>query len=144
MTGCIFCQIIAGERPSSLCYEDDLVIGLMDIAPLTTGHFMVIPKRHATYLADLDEDTGRHMWSVAQRMAAALRDSGVRCEGVNFFLADGEAAFQEVFHVHLHVFPRYAGDPFKLVADWDVRPPRAELDEVAGRIAAAYGRQWSA
>lgn len=148
MNDCIFCQIIAGESPASLCYEDDLVIGLLDIAPVNTGHLMVIPKRHATYLADLDEATGRHMWTVAQRAAAALRAagarpaSGLRCEGVNLFLADGEAAFQEVFHVHLHVFPRYKGDPFKLVTDWDLRPQRAELDAVAEQIASAYGRLW--
>ena len=103
---------------------------------------MVIPKRHAAYLADLDEATGRHVWTVAQRAAAALRESGVRCEGVNLFLADGAAAAQEVLHVHLHVFPRYRGDPFRLVADWDVRPPRAELDRVAARLRAAYDRLW--
>ena len=142
MNDCIFCQIIAGKSPASLCYEDDLVIGLMDIAPVNSGHMMVIPKRHATYLADLDESTGRRMWTVAQRTAAALRESGVRCEGVNLFLADGEAAFQEVFHVHLHVFPRFPGDPFKLAIDLDAPPERAELDDVAKRIGAAYARLW--
>jgi histidine triad (HIT) family protein len=59
-------------------------------------------------------------------------------------LADGEAAFQDIFHVHMHVFPRYRGDPFKLVADWDIKPPREELDRVAAQIRVAYDRLWEA
>ena len=142
MTDCVFCEIVAGSSPASVFYEDDLVLGLLTIGPVTEGHAMVIPKHHAAYLADLDEPTGRHLWTVTQRTVAALRDSGLRCEGVNLFLADGEAAFQEVFHVHMHVFPRYRGDPFKLVADWDIKPPRIELDRVAAEIRAAYERLW--
>ncbi len=140
---CIFCQIVAGKSPGSVFYEDDLVLGLMTIGPVTTGHAMIIPKRHAAFLADLDENTGRHLWSITQRTAAAIRASGVRCEGINLFLADGEAAFQEIFHVHMHVFPRYKGDPFKLVADWDVKPSRQELDQVAQQIRLAYCNLWS-
>ena len=124
MTPCIFCEIVAGRSPVSSFYEDDRVLGLMTIGPVTTGHAMVIPKRHAAYLADLDEETGRHLFTVTQRTAAAIRASGVRCEGINLFLADGEAAAQEVFHVHMHVFPRYRSDPFRLVADWSIKPPR--------------------
>jgi histidine triad (HIT) family protein len=142
MTECIFCEIIAGRSPVSPFYEDERVIGFLTIGPVTEGHAMVVPKQHAAYLADLDEATGQHLWTVTQRAAAALRRSGVRCEGVNLFLADGEAAFQEVFHLHLHVFPRYQGDPFKLVADWSQKPPRAELDRVAGQISQAYRELW--
>jgi len=142
MQDCVFCQIVAGELPASIFYEDDMVFGVMTIGPVTTGHAMVIPKRHAAYLADMDEETGRHLWIVTQRTAAAIRESGVRCEGINLFLADGEAAFQEIFHVHMHVFPRYNGDPFKLVADWEIKPPREELDLVAKQIRLAYDRLW--
>lgn len=74
---------------------------------------------------------------MAQRTAAALRISGLRCAGVNLFLADGAAAFQEIFHVHLHVFPRYADDGFRIDADWSQRPTRAVLDATAQRLAAA-------
>jgi diadenosine tetraphosphate (Ap4A) HIT family hydrolase len=126
----------------SAFYEDDDVLGLMTIGPVNPGHAMVIPRRHAACLADLDEETGRRIWTVAQRTAAAIRASGLRCEGINFFLADGAAAAQEVFHVHLHVFPRFRGDPFRLVADWSVKPPREELDRTAGLIRAAYERLW--
>ena len=140
---CVFCRIIAGESPASIFYEDEIVLGLMTIGPVTAGHAMIIPRQHAAYLADMDEETGRHLWTVTQRTAAALRASGVRCEGINLFLADGAAAFQEVFHLHMHVFPRYRGDPFKLVADWDVNPSREELDRVAGLIGTAYNGLWN-
>ncbi|MFC1997648.1 HIT family protein [Chloroflexota bacterium] len=142
MEDCIFCQIIAGESPVSKFYQDDIVLGLMDISPVTTGHVMVIPKVHAANLAELDEETGKHLWTITQRTAAAIRESGVRCEGINLFLADGEAAFQDVFHVHMHVIPRYKGDPFKIDADWDVNPSRDELDQIAGQIKMAYGHMW--
>lgn len=142
MEDCIFCQIIAGESPVSKFYQDDIVLGLMDISPVTTGHAMIIPKVHAANLAELDEETGKHLWTITQRTAAAIRESGVRCEGINLFLADGEAAFQDVFHVHMHVIPRYKGDPFKIDADWDVNPSRDELDQVAGQIQLAYGHMW--
>jgi diadenosine tetraphosphate (Ap4A) HIT family hydrolase len=68
------------------------------------------------------------MWTITHRTAAAIRESGVQCEGINLFLADGEAAFQDIFHVHMHVFPRFEGDSFKLVANWSEKPPREELD----------------
>ena len=141
--GCIFCEIIQGNAPGSVAYEDEVVMVIMDIAPVTDGHAMVIPKAHAANLAALDEATGMHLFKIAQRTAAALRESGLRCEGINLFLADGEAAFQEVFHVHLHVFPRYAGDSFKIDADWDRNPPRHALDAAAGQLRAAYERLWA-
>jgi len=135
---CVFCKIVAGELPASIVYEDDLLLGLMTIGPVTPGHAMVIPKKHVPYFDDLDPEVGAHLFRVTQKLAQAVRESGLRCEGINLFLADGEAAFQDIFHFHLHVFPRYEGDPFKLVADWDVHPPREELDENAGLIRAAF------
>jgi histidine triad (HIT) family protein len=119
-------------------YEDESALVFMDIQPVNPGHMLVIPRRHAAYLADLDEATGAHLFRIAMRMATALRRSGIRCEGVNLFLADGEAAFQEVFHVHLHVFPRFAGDPFKIEANWSARPALAELDALAATIRSMY------
>jgi len=141
MQDCIFCQIVVGESPATIFY-DDIVLGIMTIGPVTTGHAMVIPKQHASYLANMDEDTGQYLWAVTQRSAAAIRKSGVKCEGVNLFLADGEAAFQEIFHVHMHIIPRYKGDPFKLVAEWNVKPSRDELDQVARQIKTTYTLLW--
>ena len=74
------------------------------------------------------------MFIVAMQLAQALHNSGLRCEGINLFLADGEVAFQEVFHTHLHVFPRFAGDTFRIDADWSITPSRAELDAVAAQV----------
>ncbi len=135
---CVFCRVVDGTVESSRVYEDDEVLAFMDIQPVTDGHLLVIPKRHAPYLADLDEQLGMAMFHSAQRLAGALRNSGLPCEGVNLFLADGEAAFQEVFHVHLHVFPRMTGDGFRIDADWRERP-RAELDDAAERIRGGMG-----
>jgi histidine triad (HIT) family protein len=134
--GCVFCDIVAGRGPASVVHYDETVLAFLDIRPLTTGHLLVIPREHVPYLADLDPAVGGHLFGVAQRMAAALRGSGLPCAGVNLFLADGEAAFQEVFHVHLHVIPRNPGDGFRIHAKWR-RPARAELDSVADRVRAA-------
>ncbi len=72
MSECVFCQIVAGASPASVFYRDDVVLGLMDINPVTPGHLMIIPLEHATFLGEMDEKTGRHLWTVAQRTAAAL------------------------------------------------------------------------
>lgn len=137
---CVFCAIVAGRAPASLTYEDERILGLLTIGPVTPGHLMLIPKRHFAFVGEMDEQTGASLFRASMRMAAALRHSGLRCEGVSWFLADGEAAFQEIFHVHLHVFPRYAGDGFGLTADWSVQPPREELDRIAALIRTAATR----
>ena len=136
MGECVFCGILAGELPSSIVYRDNLCTAFMDIQPVNPGHVLVIPNQYAPFLADLDEDTGAHLFRIAQRLARALRHSGVRCEGVNLFLADGEAAMQDVFHLHLHVIPRYEGDGFGLRfgPSYLQRPPRWELDRAAEAI----------
>ena len=97
MSDCIFCAIVAGQAPASVVYHDDHCTAFLDIQPVNPGHVLVVPNDHATYLADLPPATGGHLFQVAQQLAAALRKSGLRCEGVNLFLADGKAAFQEVF-----------------------------------------------
>lgn len=131
---CLFCAIVAGTEPASLVYQDNVVSAFLTIGPVNPGHLLVIPNQHAAYLADLDEETGAHLFKITTRLAQALRQSGLRCEGVNLFLADGEAAFQEIFHVHMHVFPRFSGDNFAIHADWSVKPSRAELDRIALQI----------
>ncbi len=136
---CIFCKILSGELEVSMVYQDDRCSAFMDIRPINPGHTLVIPNGHAGNLEELDEAEGSHMFLVAQRIAAALRNSGVRCEGVNLFLANGEAAGQEVFHVHLHVLPRYAGDGFGLRfgPHYANKPGRQELNEIADIIGKA-------
>ena len=136
MSGCIFCKILAGDSEVSLVYRDEICATFMDSQPINPGHLLVVPVRHSAYLSELTEEEGAQIFFVAQRLASALRRSGVRCEGVNLFLADGEAAMQEVFHVHLHVVPRYKNDGFgfKFPAAYSEKPERKELMEVAEKI----------
>jgi len=136
MENCVFCRIVEGAEPASIVYADEIVIAFMDIQPVNPGHVLVIPRKHASGLSDLDEETGAHMFRIAMRIAAALRASGVKCEGINLFLADGKAASQDIFHVHLHVIPRFRGDGFHVKAgpNYGVRPSREELDKIAERI----------
>jgi histidine triad (HIT) family protein len=132
---CVFCGIIAGDLAASRAYEDDHVVAFMDVRPLTPGHLLVVPRAHAAGLESLGEDSGARMFTVAHRLARAVRNSAVPAEGVNFFLADGVAAGQEVFHVHLHVIPRTPGDGFRLKAR-PRTPGRDELDATAERVRA--------
>lgn len=111
----------------------------MDIQPVNLGHLLVVPLRHAPFMADVTPDEAGALMRAAQRATAALRASTLKCEGVNFFLADGEAAMQEVFHAHLHIFPRFAGDNFGLrfaPEYYTRRPHREELDRQAAELRA--------
>ena len=139
---CIFCAILRGELPASIVHEDEQVVAFLDINPVNPGHALVIPRAHAVGLADLLTDTGRAMFETGQRIAAAIRSSDLPCDGMNLFLFDGAAAGQTVFHVHLHVIPRLAGDGytldtgdgFTLHVDYGPPPARADLDGIAQRL----------
>ena len=133
---CVFCQIVSGEADASRIYQDDLVTAFMDIRPLVQGHLLIIPNVHCPSLADLDDAIGSRMFIIARRLAQAIRQSDLRSEGVNFFLADGAAAGQTVFHSHLHVIPRFRGDGFKIhfPPNYGHRPTRVELDGIAEMI----------
>ncbi|UZN03095.1 HIT family protein [Cellulomonas sp. S1-8] len=139
--GCVFCRIVERSLDASIVHESATVVAIMDIDPVTPGHVLVLPREHLPGLADLDDEVASEMLAVARSVAAALRRSPLRCEGVNLFYADGEAAFQEVFHSHLHVFPRYADDGFTIGARWGSNPARAELDANAAAIRAELGQE---
>lgn len=132
--GCVFCRVITGELPSSTVYEDDRVVAFMDIDPATEGHLLVVPRTHASGLADLEPDDAARMMTVAQRLADAVR-SELSPAGINLLLADGQAAGQEVPHSHLHVVPRTHGDGFTVSARF-TRPSRDVLDDLASRVRA--------
>ena len=134
--GCVFCTIVAGTAPASIPYADGATVAFLDINPITPGHLLVVPRAHAQSLAELDTEAGAQLWRVAQRLAAALRRSSIRSDGVTLFLADGAAAGQEVWHVHLHVIPRWKGDGVK-IGYKPGRPSRADLDAVAADVQAA-------
>ena len=108
----VFEDILKGKLAAEFIYKDELVTAFMDIQPITDGHVLVIPNKKAATLDELKPEYGERMFLVAQKIALALKTSTLACEGINFFLADGQAAGQTVYHLHLHVFPRLKGDGF--------------------------------
>jgi len=139
MEGCVFCAIVAGREPASFVYQDDLVVAFMGHRPVTRGHTLVIPRGHATHLADMDEEAGAHLFRITMRVAAAIRHSGVRADGIRLSLSDGRAAGQAVMHAHMHVIPRYPGDgAWGGAMEGPRLATRAELDKTAAEIARAY------
>lgn len=133
---CIFCKIVNRKATASIVAENDFVSAFLDIRPINPGHTLVVPKVHVSGLADLKPELGGRMFEMAQAIAAALRVSGLPCDGVNFHLADGEVAGQEVFHAHLHVFPRFAGDGvgLRFGPGYGTMPPRDDLERTASQI----------
>jgi histidine triad (HIT) family protein len=141
MPNCIFCDIIAGNAPANFVHRDELCAAFMDIHPVNPGHVLVVPHRHAVLLQELDEASVKHMLWVAQRVDTALRSSGIECEGINLFLADGRDAGQDVMHVHLHVIPRFHGDGHHLRFSpaYFKLPSPAELERNAEAIRKQMG-----
>jgi histidine triad (HIT) family protein len=139
MSGCIFCAIVKGESPAVKVYEDDKTLVIMDRKPITNGHLLVIPKKHAEFLTELDDERVAEMFKVAKKMSLALKKSKLRCKGMNYLLADGAEAGQEVFHAHLHLIPRYRGDGFymHMPAKYENETSTEDLERIAAKIEAA-------
>ena len=123
---CIFCKIVAGELPSTLVDEDERTAAFMDIAPATRGHALVIPREHSSDLLSVDEEDLRAVADASKRLAARAKER-LGADGVNLLNACGAVAFQSVFHFHVHVIPRYEGDPLRL--PW--HPAPGDGDEIA-------------
>jgi len=138
---CIFCRIVAGEIPASFVHRDATAAAFMDVRPLTTGHLLVIPNEHYARLGEIPAETWVHVTRIARLLVAALRAAELPADGVNLLVADGEAAGQEVPHLHVHVIPRAAGDGFGFHgrAALATPPSRDELDRAAEAIRAAIG-----
>ncbi|NJD59917.1 MAG: HIT family protein [Anaerolineales bacterium] len=143
MPPCIFCAILAGEAPAEFIDRDDFCAAFLDIHPVNPGHVLVVPLAHSELLASVEAATLGHMFRMAQRLDSALRLSGLPCEGVNLFLADGRPAGQEVLHVHLHVIPRYRGDGHHLrfSPEYFKLPSRDELRHNAELLRKQLGGQ---
>jgi histidine triad (HIT) family protein len=110
---CLFCKIVAGEIPSQRVDEDERTVAFMDINPATRGHALVVPRRHAANLLEIDADDLAATVAAAQRLARTVVER-FDADGVNLINSCGAAAWQTVFHFHIHVIPRYAGDPMRL------------------------------
>lgn len=107
---CVFCAVVAGDAPAVRIFEDDQYLAFLDIRPFTRGHTLVVPKQHYVDMTDTPAPTLAGMLAVGQRIAQAARTSGLHADGTNLAINDGKAAFQSVFHIHLHVVPRRDGD----------------------------------
>lgn len=133
-TDCIFCKIIEGTAPADIVYRDDMVTAFMDINPINPGHVLVIPNLHTPGLEGLPDAYGKYLFNAAQELAAALRRTDLEPDGINLILADGAAAGQEVFHLHLHVLARYNGDGFGFHRGKKGQPDEALPSEVASML----------
>jgi histidine triad (HIT) family protein len=131
---CIFCQIVAGDLPAEIVQEDEHTLAFMDINPWTRGHALVIPRAHSPNLYEVEEPDLAHTAAGAKRLAARMKEA-LSCDGVNVLNACEPAAWQTVFHFHLHVIPRYDDDPLEL----PIRPRPAEAEELSAVAAELRG-----
>jgi histidine triad (HIT) family protein len=123
---CIFCKIVAGEVPATRVDEDERTVAFMDVNPATRGHVLVVPREHVADLHEIGPEDLDACAAMAQRIAGRQRER-LGADGVNLLNSCGPAAWQTVFHFHLHVIPRYEGDPLRL--PW--RPAPGDEDEIA-------------
>ena len=127
----VFSKIIAGEIPTHKVYEDEQTLAFLDINPVNHGHTLVVPKVHATNIFDVPPETLARLVTVGQQIAKAQHEV-LGCDGVNMVMNNGEAAGQEVPHIHLHVIPRHAGDGSAL----GFHHTTYDSSEAAARVAA--------
>jgi histidine triad (HIT) family protein len=135
-TDCVFCAIVRGDAPATFLYQDEMVVAFMDNRPVQTGHLLVVPRAHAKLIPELDLDILARLWAVATDLNRALRRSSLPVEAVSVYVADGDAAGQEVAHVHIHLIPRRPDDGFgfRFPPGYGTRPRRTELESVADQI----------
>lgn len=106
---CIFCKLATGEFSSATVYEDDLFRAILDISPASKGHTLLLPKKHAANLFELEEPEVSKAFSVAKKLSVAIQKT-LQCDGINILQNNGTAAGQSVFHFHIHLIPRYEND----------------------------------
>ena len=129
---CIFCKIVAGEIPSQRVDEDEHTVAFMDINPWTRGHALVIPREHSKNLYEIGDDDLAHVAAAAKRLALRMQER-LGCDGVNLLNSCEPAAWQTVFHFHVHVIPRYHDDPLRLPGQ-PMQPGQDELAEIAEKL----------
>lgn len=131
---CIFCKIVAAELPARIVRRDERTIAFMDIAPATYGHVLVIPRNHSRDLLEIPSEDLAAVALAAQQVAVRAQER-LGAQGINLINSCGAAAWQTVFHFHMHVIPRYADDPLKL--PWI--PAQGDPDEIAAAAAQILG-----
>jgi histidine triad (HIT) family protein len=128
---CLFCRIVAGELPARIVDSDERTVSFMDISPATRGHALVVPRAHAADLLEIGDQDLAACGAAARRLAARARER-LGADGINLLNACGPAAWQTVFHFHVHVIPRYEDDPLRL--PW--KPSPGDDDEIEAAAAA--------
>ena len=137
MSGCPFCAIVEGRAPGSIVYEDEAALALMDIYPVYAGHTLVIPRVHYENVVACPEDLAAHLFTVARKLGPAIMQA-TGGTAFNIWTANGEDAGQRVFHLHLHVLPRFPDDKFGLRFPKNIPAVNdEELEAMASRIRAA-------
>ncbi len=134
MPDCIFCKIVRGDLPSYKIYEDENVYAFLDINPVNPGHTLVIPKKHAPDIFEIEESEWQHVMSAVRKISHAIETS-LQPIGINLAMNNRPGAGQVVFHAHVHIMPRYENDGHAL---WKGKPyPQGEADTTLERIRAA-------
>ena len=132
---CIFCKILADEIPSSLVYEDEDFRAILDINPAARGHVIILPKEHYANLFELPEEEASKIFLVAKKIATAVKKT-YQCDGVNILQNNGQASGQTVFHLHVHVIPRFKGDTDYINIGWKPGDTPEDLAEIVAEIQA--------
>jgi len=136
---CPFCRIASGKAPASIVYEDATVLAFMDLNPANVGHILVVPKEHLENIYEAPEKVLAEMFSVVKKVSAAVKKT-VGAEGISILQLNGRAAGQSVMHFHVHIIPRFRGDPISTAIGAMIghqgfeKPERRDLDEIAKKI----------
>ncbi len=132
---CAFCAVVQRDAPGSIVYEDDALLAFLDMYPVNRGHTLVVPKAHIADLADCPTDLAARLFGISARLAPVVV-AAAGAEGFNVWTANGRVAGQTVFHLHLHILPRFADDTFGLrfPKDYPHKVARADLDGLAEQI----------
>ena len=140
MADCIFCKIVKGEIPSFKVYEDDTVFAFADINPISDGHTLIIPKKHAENIWEIPADDLAAIHRASKKVADALKSS-LNLDGVACLQLNGRGVNQVVMHYHLHLIPHISGNPKFVMTDWELKPGnmdviRKNAEKIASAIAA--------
>ena len=133
---CVFCRIVQKEALASIVYEDDKIIVFLDIRPLNQGHTLIIPREHYETVYDIPEDLLAHIHKIVKRTAVAVKDA-TKADGITIIQQNGHAAGQEVFHLHVHVVPRYEGQKLPKFTEIP-NASREQLEKTAERLRAQF------
>lgn len=132
---CIFCKILADEIPSAVVYEDEQFRAILDVNPAARGHVIILPKNHAADLFEFPDEEASAIFVVAKKIAGAVKKA-YHCDGVNILQNNGKAAGQSVFHLHVHVIPRFEGDTEHVNIGWRPGETPEDLQTIAEEIKA--------